>query len=142
MFSYITDQPAVFWLKPLVSFSAAWAFSIATQPPFRPSSEDTVQRDKQATINFLATTFPKYSTALIFTVEALQVGAALLRRQDPHLGFGSGIISGESSVAEQVGVGMLLGGSLLRIWCYRCLGRFFTYQVSRCVCVAVNEYFG
>ena len=117
------------WVTHLISLSAAWVCSIANQPPFQPNAEDQTRRDDQASLNFVAKDYyPRYATALILGFEALQIGAA--QWQYYRGGFCERVALTQWSSIDWIGSCMLLTGSLMRIGCYRSLGRFFTYKVS------------
>lgn len=116
-------------MSPVIGFShlarlvyllfADTSFVLASRPPHQADSNE-IHRDEQALVDHSIPRIPLVVGPLIY---------GLTLAQFCHE-YASGKPHPRSTGWEALGaLGMILGGQL-RLWCYRVLGRFFTFNVS------------
>lgn len=122
-----------FLIESLLSLIASWFFCAASQSPFKPPRED-VRRDKSSAMRFIGSYWSPLSYMLAFGLDGLQLLAAVYQTSYSASGFCSDVDLGRRTGVELTGVGLMIIGGGLRLWCYRELGRFFTFEVRFTPC--------
>lgn len=95
------------------------SFVLASRPPYQADSSE-IQKDNQAFIDHTISRVPLLAGPLIFGLTLTQL----------YYEVSGDVPSRHTMISwEMVGaIGMIAGGQL-RLWCYRVLGRFFTFNV-------------
>lgn len=102
------------------------AFVSACKPPHR-AEQSEIRKDKQRTLDWTISSIPLLAAPFIYSLTLLRMWHEYPLASEPALGSET---DRWFDMVELIGaLGMLLGGQL-RSWCYRVLGRFFTFNVS------------
>jgi hypothetical protein len=113
-----------------IGLVADTAFVLASKAPHTADPSE-IQKDKQLFINRTISGVHLFSSVVVYGLTAGELFSA----------WSKGDVLGAVRLwgwQEWVGVaGMILGGSM-RLWCYRTLGRFFTFNVSPSSLVGVH----
>ena len=119
----ITADTLQVGLRLVLLFVADTSFILASRPPHEADTSE-IQKDKQALIGYSISRIPLLAGPLIYLLTISQLYSSWVR-------YGDGPRSGWGWDLWEVGgaLGMISGGQL-RLWCYRTLGRFFTFNVS------------
>lgn len=116
-------------LRIALIFAADTTFVLASRPPHRAETSE-IQRDNQALVDFAISNVHRVAGPLIHLLTTTQLWFTLRSGRDGRPGIRLGWNMDAWDIWEVVGyLGMILGGQL-RLWCYRVLGRFFTFNVS------------
>lgn len=95
------------------------SFVLASRPPQHADATE-IRKDKQAFVDLTISRIPLLVGPLIYGLSFTQLWYSWRDRR------GVGCTGG---LLELVGVAAMITGAQLRLWCYRELGRFFTFNV-------------
>jgi hypothetical protein len=98
------------------------AFVLASKPPHTANPAE-IEKDNQPIINRSLSSVHLFSSIVVYGLALAQYGSEW--RSSGNI-LGDHVWSG----VEWVGVGAMIFGGSLRLWCYRTLGQFFTFNVS------------
>ena len=107
-------------LRLVLLFVADTSFVLASIPPHKADSAE-IQKDKQALADYTISRIPLLAGPLIYALTISQLWIYWDRNESLGTRWDSWEVLGA--------LGMISGGQL-RLWCYRVLGRFFTFNVS------------
>lgn len=108
-------------LQLVLGLAADTSFVLASKPPHKAKPSE-IEKDNQPIIDRSVGSVHLFSSVVVYGLAAAQLGTEW---------SGNGIFRGhEWSKIEWVGVGAMIFGGTLRLWCYRTLGQFFTFNVS------------
>ena len=104
----------------VLSLVADTAFVLASKPPHTADPSE-IEKDDQPLIDRSISSVHLFSSLVVYGLAIAQGGSDWAA---------NGLIGHAWSGQEWAGVaGMIFGGSM-RLWCYRTLGHFFTFNVS------------
>jgi len=104
----------------ILGLAADTAFVLASKPPHTAKPSE-IQKDNQPIIDRSISSVHLFSSVVVYGLAATQIGSD----------WTDGGLRGHAwSTNEWVGVGLMIIGGMLRLWCYRTLGQFFTFNVS------------
>jgi protein-S-isoprenylcysteine O-methyltransferase Ste14 len=97
-------------------------FVLASKPPYTANASE-IEKDNQPIINRSLSSVHLFSSIVVYGLAVAQRGSEWSI---------SGKILGDHvwGKVEWAGIGAMIFGGLLRLWCYRTLGQFFTFNVS------------
>jgi hypothetical protein len=97
-------------------------FVLASKPPHTANASE-IEKDNQPIINRSLSSVHLFSSIVVYGLAVVQRGSEWSI---------SGKILGAHvwGKVEWAGIGAMIFGGLLRLWCYRTLGQFFTFNVS------------
>jgi hypothetical protein len=105
----------------ILGLAADTFFVLASKPPHTAKPSE-IEKDNQPIIDRSISSVHLFSSVAVYGLAAAQFGS------DWHK---YGIVEGHKwSTIDWAGVGMMIAGGTLRLWCYRTLGQFFTFNVS------------
>lgn len=104
-------------LRLFLLFVADTSFILGSKPPHQANPSE-IQRDKQLVLGYAISRLPLIVGPLIYGLTITQL---YLTRYSYDGGW---------EAVEVLGALGMIGGGLLRLWCCRVLGRFFTFNVS------------
>lgn len=108
-------------LQLLLSLAADTLFVRAAKPPHTAKPSE-IEKDNQPIIDRSISTVHLFSSVVVYGLAAAQLGSEWSKY---------GILGGHTwEGIEWVGIGAIVFGGSLRLWCFRTLGRFFTFNVS------------
>jgi len=97
-------------------------FVLASRPPHTANASE-IEKDNQPIINRSLPRVHLFSSIVVYGLAIAQYGSEWNK--------GGNFLGGHAwSRVEWSGVGAMIFGGALRLWCYRALGQFFTFNVS------------
>lgn len=109
-------------IRLVLGLAADTAFVLASKPPHTAKASE-IERDNQPLIDRSISGVHLFSSVVVYGLSLGQIWLAW------RSGDVLSAVSGWGG-QEWVGVGAMIFGGALRLWCYRTLGRFFTFNVS------------
>jgi hypothetical protein len=108
-------------LQLIVGLAADTSFVLASKPPHTAEPSE-IEKDDQPIIDRSISSVHLFSSVFVYGLAAAQLGSDWVN---------SGCVVGHKwNGFEWVGVGAMVFGGSLRLWCYRTLGQFFTFNVG------------
>jgi hypothetical protein len=109
-------------LQLVLGLAADTAFVLASKPPHTAKPSE-IEKDNQPIIDRSISSVHLFSSIFVYGL-AISQAASEWSRSGSLLGVHAW------SGTEWAGVGAMIFGGSLRLWCYRTLGQFFTFNVS------------